>query len=122
MVPFNKPQLYLVAVYYIYHTDAKNMMVYLIDINEVKKFGWNNTTIKFPEIYTMNSYTDAIHTYASMNTPYNILGVVLKNSLTGDRAKIRNPVYEQVRKLRGNQPKLQYQYLCVSFEFFLKCV
>jgi len=116
VVPFNRPQLYLVAVYYIYHTDPKNMMVYLIDINEVKKFGWNNTSVKFPEIYTMNSYTDAIHTYASMNTPYNILGVVLKNSLTGVRAKIRNPVYEQVRKLRGNQPKLQYQYLSLRQE------
>jgi hypothetical protein len=30
---------------------------------------------------------------------------------TGDRTKIRNPIYEEVRHLKGNQPKLQYQYL-----------
>jgi hypothetical protein len=46
-----------------------------------------------------------------MNTQYDILGVVLYNTRTGERSKIRNPVYEEVRVLRGNQPKLQYQYL-----------
>jgi hypothetical protein len=51
-----------------------------------------------------------------MNTPYNILGVVLNNLKTGERSKIRNPVYEQVRELKGNQPKLQYQYLVLRHE------
>jgi hypothetical protein len=51
-----------------------------------------------------------------MNTPYNIVGFVLHNRVTGERTKIRNPVYEQVRNLRGNQPKLQYQYLCLRKE------
>jgi hypothetical protein len=46
-----------------------------------------------------------------MNTSYDIVGVVMHNKETGERAKVRNPVYEQVRNLRGNQPKLQYQYL-----------
>jgi hypothetical protein len=31
----------------------------------------------------------------------------------GDRIKFRNPNYEDVKKLRGNQPKLQFQYLCL---------
>jgi hypothetical protein len=51
-----------------------------------------------------------------MNTSYDKVGVVLYNTVTGERAKIRNPVYEQVRNLRGNQPKLQYQYLCLRKE------
>jgi hypothetical protein len=46
-----------------------------------------------------------------MYTPYDIVGVVLYNKVSGERSKIRNPVYEKVRNLRGNQPKLQYQYL-----------
>jgi hypothetical protein len=41
---------------------------------------------------------------------------MLHNIATGERAKIRNPVYEQVRNLRGNQPKLQYQYLSLRKE------
>jgi hypothetical protein len=47
-----------------------------------------------------------------MNTPYAIPGVVIY-SPHGYRTKIRNPNYEYVRELRGNQPKLQYQFLCL---------
>jgi hypothetical protein len=32
----------------------------------------------------------------------------------GTRTKIRNNNYEYVKKLRGNQPKLQYNYLCLK--------
>jgi len=72
---------------------------------------FKTTTIKFPQQYSFQSYSELIEKYASMNTPYNILGVVIYSTKTGERCKIRNPVYEQVRQLKGNQPKLQYQYL-----------
>ena len=61
-------------------------------------------------------YADLIEKYASMNTSYDVVGIVLHNRGTGERAKIRNPVYEQVKNLRGNQPKLQYQYLSLRKE------
>jgi hypothetical protein len=51
-----------------------------------------------------------------MNTNYQVLGVILKNLETGARSKVRNPVYENVRHLRGNQPKLMYQYLSLRQE------
>jgi hypothetical protein len=54
-----------------------------------------------------------INKFASPNTSYDILGIVVKNVETGERTKFRNPIYEEVRQLRGNQPKLQYQYLCL---------
>jgi len=79
-------------------------------------FEQTNTTIQFPQIYSFESYTELIEKYGSMNTSYDIMGIVLHNKLTGERAKIRNPVYEQVRVLRGNQPKLQFQYLCLRNE------
>ena len=41
------------------------------------------------------------------------MGVVIKNDITGERTKIRNPVYEEVRHLKGSRLKLQYQYLCL---------
>ena len=41
--------------------------------------------------------------------------MVIKNSL-GERYKYRNPNYEHVRHLRGNQPKLQFQYLSLRKE------
>jgi len=41
---------------------------------------------------------------------YDIKGFMLYNKVTGIRTKIRNPNYEYVAKLKGNNPKLQYSY------------
>jgi len=110
VVPFNKPQLYCVGVYEI-KLVSNEYIVYTFPFYLKDDPMWNNSLIKFPEIYDFKSYNDLINKYASVNTPYNILGVVLKNITNGLRSKIRNPIYEEVRQLRGNQPKLQYQYL-----------
>ena len=75
--------------------------------------------IKVPQLYNSNKLDTTIQlledTYASDEyiTPYTVNGFVLhlpKNS-TCHRVKKRNPMYERVRYLRGNQPKLQYHYL-----------
>ena len=112
VVPFKKPTLYLIALYSIQIVD-NDVCVYSYPIDNVKKFNWGPTIINFPQIYEWNAYSDLIEKYASMNTSYDVLGVVVYNNQTGERMKIRNPVYEQVRSLRGNQPKLQYQYICL---------
>ena len=115
VVPFKKPDLYLVALYNIKVVDG-NTMVMSYPMIDLKNFDWGPASIKFPEIYEWNTYTELIEKYASMNTSYSTLGVVVYNNLTCERMKIRNPVYEQVRNLRGNQPKLQYQYLSLRKE------
>jgi hypothetical protein len=113
VVPFKKADLYLTAVYSI----DKDDHVQSLDPQGLKSsFELGNVTIQFPQVYTLEKYSELIETYASMNTPYNLLGIMLHNRNTGERAKIRNPVYEQVRNLRGNQPKLQYQYLSLRKE------
>ena len=116
VVPFKSAKLYLVAMYIINNTDPHDIRVYRINMNNVRDMFWFNANINFPEVYSWESYADLITTYASMNTPYTILGVVIVNTLTGERTKIRNPVYEEVRSLRGNQPKLQYQYISLRKE------
>lgn len=115
VVPFSKAQLYLVGVYKI---DRNNNSVDYFDAHGFKqKFNeLLGTSVKFPEIYEFNKYSELIEKYGSMNTSYDIVGVVIHNKETGERTKIRNPVYEQVRNLRGNQPKLQYQYLSLRKE------
>ena len=112
VVPFNKARIYLVAMYHIDNTVMNDVRVYSYYIDEMRAlFQWMSATINFPQTYYLHSYTELINQYASMNTPYDVLGFVLYNAQTGERSKIRNPVYEQVRALRGNQPKLQYLYL-----------
>jgi hypothetical protein len=102
-------------MYIIDNIDKNNIKIYAVDKSNFLDLH-SNTTVKIPTVYDWTTYADLIDKYASMNTAYDILGVVIHNNETGERTKIRNPVYEQVRQLRGNQPKLQYQYLCLRKE------
>jgi len=113
VVPFSKAQLYLIGVYKINNDNT----VDFFDAQDYKSFFSEfGTIVKFPQVYEFSKYSELIEKYASMNTSYDIVGVMIHNKETGERTKIRNPVYEQVRNLRGNQPKLQYQYLCLRKE------
>ena len=129
VVPFTKPCLYLVAIYSIkyennsqeknvndtsYTNDTKNkdIVVYTHDIYDSRAQSFfNGINICFPKMHNFGTYSHFINKYASEKTPYSTLGVVFYNRKTGERAKIRNPVYERVRELKGNHPKLQFHYL-----------
>ena len=116
VVPFSKSQLYLVEAYEIMN-EQTGIVVVPQNISAVRTNGqWSQTTIQFPEVYEFTTYSELIEKFASANTPYNIMGIVVKNLLTNERTKIRNPIYEEVRHLKGNQTKLQYQYLSLRSE------
>ena len=111
VIPFKTPNLYLISVYEIIQKD-NNIIIQEQNLSCVKQGGmWDTTGIKFAERYEFTNYSDLINRFASANTSYDIMGVVIKNIETGERTTIRNSIYEEVRHLRGNQPKLQYQYL-----------
>ena len=116
VVPFKDTQLYLVGIYFIDNSDKYNIRVYKHDMNKIKNTDWLKATIKFPEVYEFTEYRELIEKYASMNTNYDKVGFILYNKKTGERTKVRNPTYEEVRQLRGNQPKLQFQYLTLRKE------
>jgi len=125
VVPFNKSSLYLVAIYSInYETklneDKSNrtdIIVYAHDIYDSRAQSFfSRTTICFPKFYTVDSYSSLIDKYASQTTPYTTVGIVFYNKKTGERAKVRNPNYENVRQLRGNHPKLQFNYLTLRHD------
>lgn len=77
--------------------------------------GFKNTRVYLPMRYPISSYDEFINYYGSENTPYYCVGIMIY-APDGTRTKIRNPNYEIIRKLRGNQPKLEYQYLCLRKE------
>lgn len=105
VVPFTEPRLYLVGMYSI----CNNSEIFAHKLPE--------GLVMLPKIYGRGiSYEELTEKYTSMNTPYMCMGVVIYNTETGERTKIRNPAYEYVRKLRGNQPKLEYHYLCLRKE------
>jgi hypothetical protein len=125
VVPYTVPQLYLVGVYEIFYEYLLEKTVPSIKVFDhsydleyiISHFYMYPCQIYFPQRFTQyTSYSEIINDFGSMNTPYNIMGVVLKNRITGERCKIRNPNYELVRLLKGNEPKLQYRYLSLRKE------
>ena len=104
---FNTPDLYLAAVY-----NIDNQTHTITRIPTEKAFvTWAKTPMLHGQCLTVQDLNGLERIWASEETDYGILGVVLYDRSTGLRSKIRNPEYEKVRQLRGNQPKLQYRFL-----------
>ena len=105
-------RLYLVEIYEI---DGLTVTIRKDNMDELVK---ELPNIRLPRCIPVKSETElneCKETCASMNTKYSTVGVIIKDK-EGNRYKFRNPNYEHVRKLRGNQPKLQYQYLALRQE------
>lgn len=109
VTPIHQTQLYLVAAYRI--DENNNVHTVPIRNNPEIEIMFRNTSIMIPLQYNFNSLHDAIQVFASSNTPYAIQGVVIY--CNGIRYKMRNGNYNYVRKLRGNQAKIQYHYYCL---------
>ena len=106
--PIYKKALYLVEIYKI-----DGLIIEQMPLTDLHSTYGISPNVLIPKSFAISSQHDiqmSIDTWASSNTSYDILGVIFKNNI-GHRYKFRNPNYEHVRKLRGNQPKLQFQYL-----------
>ena len=104
--PINKNQIYLAESYK------------LSDEPIIESDYDDDLISKCPSLIINNiPYTDChkmISYYSSTEmTPYYVMGIVIRNLETGYRSKIRNPNYEIVRKIRGNQSNDLYNYLCL---------
>tara|TARA_B110000037_G_C17127374_1_gene508834 strand:+ start:6271 stop:7629 length:1359 start_codon:yes stop_codon:yes gene_type:complete len=107
--PITEMKLYLTEVYQI---EGKNVRI--IDINNnLEQFGILGNTVSLvnkQQVHSDDELNGCKQSMLSGTTQYDIVGVIIKSNY-GERYKIRNPTYEYVRHLRGNQPKLQYQYI-----------
>jgi hypothetical protein len=110
VLPIQTPHLFLVAVYEI--ADKKTVKFVPPHVYETWPV-FTNSVIEFPRRYDFATYKELEDTYASIHSDYSTMGVMLTNLKTGERASLSNPVYEDIKKLRGNNPNLQYQYFCL---------
>ena len=55
-----------------------------------------------------------------INITYSNMGLVIYNTLTGERCKIRNPYYEHLHNMHGRQSKLLYKYLIAKSQNTVK--
>jgi hypothetical protein len=112
--------LYFITCYEIKNEEDKITVRDLIDSETIENIILKmkeTSYIKFPKVYdtfsdiNVDNFERYKELYASKNTKYDIMGVVFKNSEDGSRAKLRNPVYQDILKLKGNHCKIQYIYL-----------
>lgn len=104
VTPFTEISLYLISAYHIEKINETDTKITVID-NIHSDPMWDCTNVKFPARLNWDLKAPI------QDMPYTMMGVSFKDTESGDRCKIRNPAYEYVRYLRGNQPKLSYRYL-----------
>lgn len=116
VIPIVKTDLYLTNVYHVYSNDYK---VQVINIDEIKQQfeKLDNVSVKFPKKFETKE--DIMKMFKSLYKtkllcvddnvlPYTFQGIVFY--INGLRFKLRNNEYEYVRRLKGNQPKEQFNY------------
>tara|TARA_Y100000748_G_C15467984_1_gene477673 strand:- start:857 stop:1588 length:732 start_codon:yes stop_codon:yes gene_type:complete len=121
--PIQIPIIYLIKVYHIDNTLFPKVYVKeknILELINEPPYIFMDTKIQFINKYPLQSSLDEllIH-YNKKFVPFDIVGSIIYNK-DGSRTKIRNVNYEEVRKLRGNQPKLQYNYLSLKKENKIK--
>ncbi len=123
VTPVQTPLLYLVKVYDI---DNTNFPVVSIVEKSIHEFVikppcvFADTTIQFINKYPIATpYQDIYDHFNNRMAPFHCVGTIIYN-VDGTRTKIRNINYEDVRKLRGNQPKLQFNYYSLKKEGKIK--
>jgi hypothetical protein len=109
VLPISEAKIYIIGVYSI-NNDTLDI-AQLSTAGFVEKYG-NGCVLRpkelFPENYNVDGFKNE---YASMNSSYNLMGVVFCNMFTGERMKIRNATYEMVKNFKGVEQKLLLQYL-----------
>lgn len=108
------PLLYLVSVYHLHENVATEIPINVYEKWECLNSGLNRQ-IQFPRRFEEeeSDYDQLEAKYCSVNSPYNKVGLMFTNIKTGMRSALENPTYKEVKELRGNNPNLQYQYLCL---------
>jgi hypothetical protein len=109
VLPITDAKIYIIGVYSI-NNDTLDVTS-LSTAGFVEKYG-AGVILRPKQLFADNYTVDGFKKeYASMNSSYNMMGVVFCNMETGVRMKVRNPTYEMVKNLKGVDQKLQLQYL-----------
>ena len=118
-----EPHLFLVGVFQTYTSEffasvpspTEKSIVDIIPPTEYEKWGcFSGGIIEFPITHRF-TYDDikTIDNNSNIFTKEYTIGFMITNLKTNERTTITNPAYENLKKLRGNNPNLQYHYLCL---------
>ena len=107
--------------------DVKEPTLYVVGVNKIGEDNvvgrisdremFANTGVKFPKVFAdkYNDLKEIEREWENVNGEnkhdYREMGLVVVHRNTGNRTKFRNPHYEYVKVLRGNQPKLEFRFI-----------
>ena len=106
VIPFKNPRIILTGLYKI---QGSNVTVLDKTKCDVSNIILPKTLTQYAD-YQGSSWQELEDYFNQMNLDYRITGANIYNPKTGFRSKLRNPTYEYVRRLKGNSPKIQFQY------------
>jgi hypothetical protein len=111
--PVDSPRLYLVEAYEI--LDPIEKIIRTININDKSEPIYRELEkipkLCYPRMYSYKSQTDVARVMKQGKHRYHFAGIMIKDYQNSRRMKVRNPVYEDVKRLRGNHSKKQFLYL-----------
>ena len=118
--PILKNELYLINCYNTQKNISFPQHVFMVFPKEHFRSLFEHN-IKFPliivqqddDVSSQNHFNKSklIELFASPITSYDIMGINLLDCDSGNRMKFRNPNYEELKKLRGNQAKMEYHFI-----------
>jgi len=116
-----EPTIYLVAVYEKSERRVTNIPQVVYETWDV--FEQFTNIVKFPASFSEQTYNDYQSKYCSIHSNYKFMGIMFTNLKTGYRMAMWNIAYEEVKKLRGNNTNLQFQFFtlekAMQTDFFL---
>jgi hypothetical protein len=101
------PIAYLVAVYHL--LDDHVVCIPPTVFEEWDCFLGIRGLLEFPRRFDEESYEEL----STNKMSFDMVGMMFYDLKTGERASIENESYKVAREIRGNNPNLQYQYLCL---------
>lgn len=107
------PKLYLVSIYEIDRSTSK--ITYISPEKYASYSFYENNDIYLPKTYDLEKYPveEYMRVHSSIHTPLIVVGIMITDLSNGQPFAVVNPNYLELAELRGNQPNIQYQYLCL---------
>ena len=118
-------KVFLVAVYKIEKTRVEFILPR--EFQEWKCFHGVASLIHFPRKIEAASFDELEKTHGChfLNDSMQYMGFMMLLETTGERVFVKNQAYEDLKRVRGNYPNLQYQYLSFyrigKISEYLKC-
>jgi len=104
ILPVESSKLFLISVYLIDNYDVE--YIPQIEYQSWSIFRELNGIIYFPTQIKVSNYND-------LTTDDIIIGYMITNMETGERTKLQNKGYDDLRSLLVIKPQIQYQFLCL---------